>query len=708
MNIQTAKEALKRVFGYENFRSLQGQAIQLVYDNKDAVIIMPTGGGKSLCYQIPAITLQGVTVVISPLIALMKDQVESLRSYGVKAAFINSTINYNEEQEIRRQASEGELKLLYLSPERFLSQDIQHFLQNINLSLIAVDEAHCVSTWGHDFRPEYAKMGQVRQTFSKTPFIALTATADTATQKDIANQLRLVNPEILISSFERKNLIVSVKPAINRYKEIEKFAQGRKGQAGIIYCLSRKITEQTSAKLKKAGFNAAHYHAGMPAEQRSRVQDGFLKDDIQIICATIAFGMGIDKANIRWVIHHNMPKNIESYYQEIGRAGRDGMVSHCVLFYSIQDLMTYQHFLSQSNGSNEFKAVQEAKLDRMKQYCEEQACRRNVVLSYFGEHRDDTCGTCDNCTNPPTSFDGTVITQKALSAIKRSREKEGTSVIIDILRGSQNQGILSKGYNQLKTYGAGKDITNFNWKMYLMQLINQGYLELRYHEGSRLICTEKAKPVLFEGQKVQLYKVEWQDKKKIEIKKPKEVVLNEALFEKLRALRKTIADSEGIAPYMVFHDKTLAEISSARPVSDFELGEVSGVGGHKLEKYGEAFINEVLTFIQEQQNDGQKVKGGTYIETLNLMKQGLSPEQIAERRSLNPVTIFSHFIYLFEKGHEIDIEQYLRPNDKKKVFTYLNKNPFDTAKAIFEGLKQEIPYSAIRISMALFQKETVE
>ena len=707
MNIQKAREALKQIFGYENFRSLQEQAIQLIYDKKDSVIIMPTGGGKSICYQIPAITLEGVTVVISPLIALMKDQVESLRSYGVKAAFINSTINYNEEQEIRRQANTGELKLLYLSPERFLSQDIQHFLQHINLSLIAVDEAHCVSTWGHDFRPEYAKMGQVRQLFSHIPFIALTATADTATQKDIASQLRLVNPEILISSFERKNLIVSVQPAINRYKEIEKFAGGRRGQAGIIYCLSRKITEQTSAKLKKAGFNAAHYHAGMPAEQRSRVQDGFLKDDIQIICATIAFGMGIDKANIRWVIHHNMPKNIESYYQEIGRAGRDGMVSHCVLFYSYQDLMTYQRFIDESKASNEFKAVQSAKLDRIKQYCEEQACRRNVVLSYFGEHRDDTCGTCDNCTNPPKSFDGTVITQKALSAIKRTRETEGISTVIDILRGSQNQGIMSKGYNQLKTYGAGKDITNFNWKMYLMQLINQGYLELRYHENSRLICTEKAQPVLFDGQKVQLYKVEWQDKKKIEIKKPKEIVLNEALFEKLRALRKNIADSEGIAPYMVFHDKTLAEISSARPVSDFELGEVSGVGGHKLEKYGEAFINEVLTFIQEQQSDGQKIKGGTYIETLNLLKQGLTPEQIAERRSLNPVTIYSHFIYLFEKGHEIDLEKYVTSKDKKTVFDYLNKQPFDTAKIIFESLKQKVPYSAIRISVALFQKEAV-
>lgn len=708
MNIQKAKEALKRVFGYENFRSLQEQAIQLTYEKRDAVVIMPTGGGKSICYQIPAITLDGVTVVISPLIALMKDQVESLRSYGVKAAFINSTINFSEEQEIRKQAEEGDLKLLYLSPEKFLTQDIQYFLQHSKISLIAIDEAHCVSTWGHDFRPEYSKMGGVRQKFSHVPFIALTATADKATQTDIAIQLKLNSPEILLSSFERKNLIVSVKPAINRYKEIEKWIAPRKGQAGIIYCLSRKITEQTADKLKKSGHNAAFYHAGMSTENRDRVQEGFIKDDIQIICATIAFGMGIDKANIRWVIHHNMPKNIESYYQEIGRAGRDGMTSHCVLYYSIQDLMTYQRFLDDGNGSDEFKAVQHAKLDRMKQYCEEHICRRNVVLSYFGEHREDTCGTCDNCTNPPKSFDGTVITQKALSAIKRSKEREGISTVIDILRGSHNQGILSKKYNELKTYGAGKDISNFNWKMYLMQLINQGYLELMYHESSRLKCTDKARGVLFDEQKVQLYNIEFKDKKKpLEIKKSKEIVRQEKLFEKLRKLRKEIADREGIAPYMVFNDKTLSEISSVRPVSEFEFGEVSGVGSHKLDNYGENFINAVLEFIQDQQNDGQKIKGGTYIETLNLHKQGLSPEQIAEKRQLNPVTIFSHFVYLFEKGHPIDLDQYITPNQKKLVFAHLDNHPFDTAKTIFDKLKQQVPYSPIRIAIALFQKETV-
>ena len=709
MNLQNARQALKSVFGYDEFRSLQEQAIQLVYDKRDAVIIMPTGGGKSMCYQIPAITMPGLTVVVSPLIALMKDQVEALRANGIPAAFLNSTNSTDQDRDIKEKAASGKLKLLYLSPERLQTPDIKQFLKSIPLSLIAIDEAHCVSTWGHDFRPEYASMGKIRNFFPDIPFIALTATADKATQTDIASQLKLRNPEILLSSFERKNLKVSVKAALNRYKEIEKWARAHKGQAGIVYCLSRKSCQEVASKLKKDGHNAAHYHAGMKSEQRDKVQEAFLKDDISIICATIAFGMGIDKANIRWVIHHNMPKNIESYYQEIGRAGRDGMNSHCILYYSIRDTILYNGFIDKSKASKDFKLVQKAKLDRMKQYCEENTCRRNVVLSYFGEHREDTCGTCDNCTNPPQSFDGTVLTQKALSAVIRTGQNEGISTVVDVLRGSQNQNIISKGYQELKTFGLGKEIPAIEWKILIMQIINQGFLELLYHEGSRLRCTEKAKSVLFDGQRVQLYNIGDEDNKKkpLVIKKSKEHLFEEKLFENLRILRKEIADRESLAPYMIFHDKTLSEIVKFRPTTLFEMEEISGVGEHKLEQYGEEFTKAVVEFIKNQENDGEKEKGNSFLETLDLIKQGLNPIEISEKRVLNTVTIFSHYIHLFEKGHDINIEKYITPEHKNLVFSYLRKNPSDAAKKIFESFNEDIPYSSVRIAIALFHKEPI-
>lgn len=706
MNLQKAQEVLKNTFGYDSFRSLQTQAIQFVYDNQDAVVIMPTGGGKSLCYQIPAITVEGITLVISPLIALMKDQVEGLRANGISAAYINSSISYQEEMQLLDQASSGHLSLLYLSPEKFLTSEIQSFLRRVKLNLIAIDEAHCVSTWGHDFRPEYSKIGQIRKSFQNIPFLALTATADKATQQDIANQLQLINPKIITSSFERANLRVQIKPAIDRYKEIVKEIKKRPQQSGIIYCLSRKVCQSTAAKLQRDGYNADFYHAGMSAQDRNTVQEAFIKDDTQIICATIAFGMGIDKANIRWVIHHNMPKNLESYYQEIGRAGRDGLDSDCILYYSIGDLMTYQKFIDDSRASEQFKLVQKAKLDRMKQYCEEQTCRRNIVLSYFGEHKEDTCGTCDNCRNPPQSFNATIISQMAFSAVKRLKQIETMSMVIDVLRGAQTQTVLQKGYQQIKTYGVGKGTSAFEWRMYLMQLINQGYLELLYHEGSRLICTEKANRVLFEAQDVELYKVEFKDQKsKLTIKKSKTVLMQEALFEKLRKARKQLADQEQIAPYSVFNDNTLEEIAKQKPVSLYEMSEISGVGQHKLDKYGEAFINLVLEFIQEQAQEGNKVKGGTIIETLNHYKQGLSPQEIAAKRNLNIVTIFSHLVSLYEKKHVINIEQYITATEKEQLFAYLNTNPFAEAKTIFEHFKKAIPYQAIRVAIALYQTE---
>ncbi len=703
MTIEEAYKALKEFFGYSSFRLQQKQAIENVLSHKDSLVIMPTGGGKSICYQIPAVITEGYTVVISPLIALMQDQVDGLKTNDIPAEAVNSSISYQEEQAILNRTLEGELKLLYVSPEKFLHPDLFHFLKKNPPAIIAIDEAHCVSTWGHDFRPEYTKLGKARDLFDQTTFIALTATADSATQDDIINQLNLRDAQKLTSSFERKNLILNVKPAQNRYQEIHKTLSNRKGQAGIIYCLSRKQTEKMAEKLQRDGFNALAYHAGMPSNKRKTTQTKFLKDDVDIICATIAFGMGIDKSNIRWVIHYNMPKNLESYYQEIGRAGRDGLTSYCTLYYSFNDFMTYHGFIEQSSASDNFKKIQNAKLERMKLFCEESSCRTNIVLSYFGEHRTQGCGKCDNCTNPPTSINGTVIGQKAFSAIKRVREVEPVSMIIDVLRGSQNQAVLQRSYQNLKTYGAGRETSPIEWKIYIQQLINQGYIQVQYHQNARLTCTELADEVLFNGKNIQLYTPVFGEKKAV-LNKSKKVQQQEALFEQLRQLRKSIADKENIAPYQVFNDNTLESITMAKPTKLLDFEDISGVGAYKLKRYGEMFIAAVEKFLANQTLDGQKVKGGTHLLTYQLYQEGRSVQEIAEQRGLNPVTIVSHLIALFEQGKSVDIESMIDPADKQKVLKEFSKPGIQTAKMIFTALDETVDYATIRIGMALVQK----
>jgi ATP-dependent DNA helicase RecQ len=598
---KTPLEVFKRVFGYDSFRLHQEAVIDRTLDGKDSLVIMPTGGGKSACYQVPALVLEGVAIIVSPLIALMKDQVSHLQANGIKAEGLNSSLTREQESAVFKRLETGKITLLYVSPERAVSNNFMSFLGTIKISMIAIDEAHCVSIWGNDFRPEYAQLKHLINKFPHIPHLALTATADKATQQDIIKQLDLKDAKLFLSSFRRKNIEVKVLPSQGRYEIIKKHIARNKGEVGIIYCLSRKSTEQLATKLKKEGFKAAFYHGAMPADKREKIQNAFQRDDVQIICATIAFGMGIDKSNVRWVIHYNLPKNIESYYQEIGRAGRDGVDSQAILFFSYGDITVLRSFVTGSDASAHFKNMQLAKLDRMLEFCQASSCRTNMVLSYFGEHTSEPCGNCDTCKNPPQKFDGTVIAQKAFSAAKRTNEQITIALMTDILRGSQRAEIIEKKYNQIKTYGAGAEINAYSWTNFITQLINQGYFEIDYTDGNKLKTTTLADQVLFDNYKVNLVlPPEFEEKPTTTAEKrksvPKTYIYNIDLMYQLKELRKELATKKGVPAYVIFPDNTLQAMAEAKPVSLLEMAEIPGVGQFKLDQYAGAFVELIKKF----------------------------------------------------------------------------------------------------------------
>lgn len=603
-------DILKRYFGYNSFRQNQEAIIDHTISGGDSLVLMPTGGGKSLCYQIPALYLPGTAIIISPLISLMKDQVEALRANGIEAEALNSGNDMNADTIIRRKCLSGQLKLLYISPEKLLSET-DYLLKHIRISLFAIDEAHCISQWGHDFRPEYTQLGTLREQFPKVPVMALTATADKITRQDIIKQLHLENVKEFITSFDRPNLALSVKRG---YKGPEKmrfilnFIKARPFEAGIIYCLSRKTTEKVAADLRAKGINAGAYHAGLTTLERNMTQEAFKNDQLLVVCATIAFGMGIDKSNVRWIIHYNMPKSIENFYQEIGRAGRDGAPSETILFYSLADIIQLTEFAKQS-GQQE---INMDKLHRMQEYAEASVCRRRILLNYFGEQTDHDCGNCDICENPPKRFDGTRYVQMALSAIKRTDEQIRISTIIEILKGMKSPSVMKKGYNAIKTFGVGKDIPTNDWQDYLLQMLQMGFIEIAYDQGNVIKITSSGNDVLYGRKTIELSVIDRQTKEEPK-KKPKfhlEIpsitipglppttgIEDPKLFEALRSLRMECANEEGFPPYIVFSDKVLHSLATIKPTTLEQFGFISGIGEHKKQKYGNRFVALIKKYV---------------------------------------------------------------------------------------------------------------
>lgn len=706
MSFQLLKP-LEKYFGYTSFRKNQEAVIKTILAGQDTLVLMPTGGGKSLCYQIPALLSDGVTLVVSPLISLMKDQVDALRVNGIAAAYLNSSLSSDEQTFVFHQLKAGELKLLYLAPERLVGSENRFidFLKSINISLLAIDEAHCISQWGHDFRPEYRMLAEVKKALDNIPTIALTATADPITQKDILDKLQLTNPEVFISSFNRENIHYRVAPKRQSYSQLLDFLSERRDQSGIIYVLSRASTEDLSERLTQDGFPAKPYHAKLDSSVKEKHQEEFLRDETQIIVATVAFGMGINKSNVRYVVHMDLPKNIEGYYQETGRAGRDGLKSNALLFYSYADVIKLQGFVEVEGNDAQSRILRE-KLQQMAIYGDLRTCRRKFLLNYFGEEAPDYCGNCDVCLNEYQTFDGTVLAQKALSAVARLEERFGVGYVIDFLRGSKSQKIWDQ-HKELKTYGAGAEVSKKDWHRYINDLLQLGYLKKSTDQFSTLQLTEKSWSVLKGQETVML----------VAAVEPAEVVgstanesIEEALINQLKILRRQLAKEENVPAYIIFSDATLQELATYLPTQSDDLRKISGFGEVKIAKYGAAFLGEINQYCIENDVESRMSalrrksrrrrsadkKTDTKQVTYDYYQQGKSVDEIAQIRDLRPSTVCSHLAYYVQNG-TIPISELVDAEKVTKIEDAIYVHGDAALKPLKDSLGDSITYDEIRL-----------
>lgn len=703
---QSLEEALKHFFGYDTFRPGQAQIVETALENRDLLIIMPTGGGKSLCFQLPALLKSGVMIVVSPLISLMQDQVDALLDNGIGATFLNSTLSWDEVRSRENAILNGKIKLLYVAPERLLSEKFGPFLDmvrsQIGISAFAIDEAHCVSEWGHDFRPEYRQIKQLRQRYPDIPVLALTATATKRVREDIIQQLMLKQPSIHIASFNRPNLYYDVQPKHSQsYNQLFKLIKSHQG-SGIVYCLSRRSVDDIAFRLQNDGISALPYHAGMTDEARSINQTRFIRDDVQVMVATVAFGMGINKIDVRFVIHYDLPRNLESYYQESGRAGRDGDPAHCTLFYNTGDIVKIKYLIDQKPDPKE-QQIAFQQLNQAVDYAEGTECRRTIQLRYFGERFTGNCDNCDNCRHPKPIEDWTIEAQKFLSCVARCGERFGMMHIIEVLRGSRKKKIEQYGHHLLSTYGIGKDKTLDAWKMLGRSLLHQGLLD-ETNDGYRILKLNKLSWEILRKQRSVHIAITQTPVAKALADISATSIEVEILFERLRRLRKQIADANSVPPYVVFPDSSLRLMAQKQPQTLEKFGEISGVGTHKLAQYGDQFVSEIRAFCQEQQLP-VPLPNNTNMVTLQFHQQGLTIAEIAETRKLSPSTVINHLSELLEMKQPVELNRLVAPERQKVIIKALETVGADLLKPIREYLGEEYSYDEIRLVRAWWRRE---